>query len=169
MKRICCFVFINIVEDHIKSLKLGGTVLYDADHVGPRSDWQENYRRVGVNISGLTVEAIGGTGRDKGKNIFAMVLLAKIFDLDIPKLIRLIEERFGGKDASLVQNAVTCFNAGYSHSLENLLRTYQFYASDKKDRHQVVMNGNEALAYGLIASGVRFGAGYPITCSGANC
>src|SRR5437762_4521356 len=25
------------------------------------------------------------------------------------------------------------------------------------------MNGNEALAYGLIASGVRFGAGYPIT------
>jgi len=26
-----------------------------------------------------------------------------------------------------------------------------------------VMNGNEALAYGLIAAGVRFGAGYPIT------
>ena len=26
-----------------------------------------------------------------------------------------------------------------------------------------MMNGNEALAYGLIAAGVRFGAGYPIT------
>jgi 2-oxoglutarate ferredoxin oxidoreductase subunit alpha len=25
------------------------------------------------------------------------------------------------------------------------------------------MNGNEAIAYGLIAAGVRFGAGYPIT------
>ena len=25
------------------------------------------------------------------------------------------------------------------------------------------MNGNEALGYGLIAAGVRFGAGYPIT------
>src|SRR5260221_6016078 len=25
------------------------------------------------------------------------------------------------------------------------------------------MSGNEALAYGLIAGGVRFGAGYPIT------
>ena len=34
----------------------------------------------------------------------------------------------------------------------------------RKDRgHQVVMNGNEALAYGLIAAGVRFGAAYPIT------
>src|SRR5882757_5395265 len=29
-------------EDHIKSLKLGGIVLYDADHVEPRSDWQES-------------------------------------------------------------------------------------------------------------------------------
>jgi 2-oxoglutarate ferredoxin oxidoreductase subunit alpha len=58
---------------------------------------------------------------------------------------------------------MTCFNAGYNHSLENLLKTYQFYTPDKKDRHQVVMNGNEALGFGLIAAGVRFGAGYPIT------
>ena len=159
---LLCF-YQHSYEDHIKSLKLGGIVLYDADHVEPRADWQESYRHVGVNISSLTVEAIGGTGRDKGKNIFAMGLLAKIFDLDVPKLIKLIEERFGGKDPSLVQNAVTCFNAGYNHSLENLLKTYQFYAPEKRDRHQVVMNGNEALAFGLIAAGVRFGAGYPIT------
>jgi 2-oxoglutarate ferredoxin oxidoreductase subunit alpha len=159
---LLCF-YQHSYEDHIKSLKLGGIVLYDADHVEPRADWQESYRHVGVNISSLTVEAVGGTGRDKGKNIFAMGLLAKIFDLDVPKLIKLIEERFGGKDPSLVKNAVTCFNAGYNHSLENLLKTYQFYVPDKKDRHQVVMNGNEALAYGLIAAGVRFGAGYPIT------
>ena len=159
---LLCF-YQHSYEDHIKSLKLGGIVLYDADHVEPRADWQESYRHVGVNISSLTVEAVGGTGRDKGKNIFAMGLLAKIFDLNVPKLTKLIEERFGGKDPTVVQNAMTCFNAGYNHSLENLLKTYQFYTPDKKDRHQVVMNGNEALAYGLIAAGVRFGAGYPIT------
>src|ERR1700677_3885317 len=159
---LLCF-YQHSYEDHIKSLKLGGIVLYDADHVQPKPEWEESYRHVGVNISGLTVEAVGGTGRDKGKNIFALGLLAKIFDLNVPKLTKLIEERFGGKDPAVVQNALTCFNAGYSHSLENLLKTYQFYAPEKKDRHQVVMNGNEALAYGLIAAGVRFGAGYPIT------
>jgi 2-oxoglutarate/2-oxoacid ferredoxin oxidoreductase subunit alpha len=159
---LLCF-YQHSYEDHIKSLKLGGIVLYDADHVQPRSDWEESYRHVGVNISSLTVEAVGGTGRDKGKNIFAMGLLAKIFDLNVPKLTKLIEERFGGKDPTVVANALTCFNGGYNHSLENLLKTYQFYAPDKKDRHQVVMNGNEALAFGLIAAGVRFGAGYPIT------
>ena len=159
---LLCF-YQHSYEDHIKSLKLGGIVLYDADHVQPKPEWEESYRHVGVNISGLTVEAVGGTGRDKGKNIFALGLLAKIFDLNVPKLTKLIEERFGGKDPTVVQNALTCFNGGYNHSLENLLKTYQFYTPDKKDRHQVVMNGNEALALGLIAGGVRFGAGYPIT------
>ncbi len=159
---LLCF-YQHSYEDHINSLKLGGIVLYDADHVTPKPEWQELYRHVGVHISSLTVEAVGGTGRDKGKNIFALGLLAKIYDLNIPKLTRLIEERFGGKDPTVVQNALTCFNAGYNHSLENLLKTYQFTPGDKKDRHQVVMNGNEALAYGLIAAGVRFGAGYPIT------
>ncbi len=155
---LLCF-YQHSYEDHVSSLKLGGIVLYDADHVTPKPEWQELYRHVGVNISSLTVEAVGGTGRDKGKNIFAMGLLAKIFDLNVPKLTKLIEERFGGKDPTIVQNALTCFNAGYNHSLENLLKTYQFYDADKKGRHQVVMNGNEALAYGLIAAGIRFGAG----------
>jgi 2-oxoglutarate ferredoxin oxidoreductase subunit alpha len=159
---LLCF-YQHSYEDHIKSVKLGGIVLYDADHVQPKLEWQESYRHVGVNISSLTVEAVGGTGRDKGKNIFSMGLLAKIFDLNVPKLTKLIEERFGGKDPSIVQNALVCFNAGYNHSLENLLKTYQFLAPEKKDRHQVVMNGNEALGFGLIAAGVRFGAGYPIT------
>src|SRR5579863_7182131 len=76
---LLCF-YQHSYEDHIKSLKLGGIVLYDADHVEPKPEWEESYRHVGVNISSLTVEAVGGTSRDKRKNIFAMGLLAKIFD-----------------------------------------------------------------------------------------
>jgi 2-oxoglutarate ferredoxin oxidoreductase subunit alpha len=159
---LLCF-YQHSYEDHIKSLKLGGIVLYDADHVTPKPEWQDNYRHVGVNISGLTVEAIGGTGRDKGKNLYSLGLLAKIYDLDVVKLKRLFTERFGGKDVVVLNNANACFDAGYNHSLENLLKSYQFYAGTDKGGHQVVMNGNEALAYGLIAAGVRFGAGYPIT------
>ena len=150
-------------EEHLRSLKLGGIVLYDSDHVTPKPEWLDNYRHVGVAISSKTVEAIGGTGRDKGKNIFALGLLARIYDLDVPKLKKLIEERFGGKDTSILTNAVTCFEAGYSHQLQDVLKTFQLQHAELKGHQQVVMNGNEALAYGLIAAGVRFGAGYPIT------
>jgi len=62
-----------------------------------------------------------------------------------------------------VNNALAAFHAGYSHSLGGIIETFQFVEAQKKSGHQVVMNGNEALTYGLIAAGVRFGAGYPIT------
>ncbi len=150
-------------EDHIGSLKQGGIVLYDADHVEPKPEWQKEYHHVGIPISSLTVEAIGGTAKDKGKNIYALGLIARMFDLNLPKLEKLIGERFGGKNPSVLNNALAAFHAGYSHSLGNLLETFRFREPANKGGHQVVMNGNEALGFGLIAGGVRFGAGYPIT------
>ena len=150
-------------EDHINSLKKGGIVLYDSDHVEPKPEWQTIYRHVGVPISSLVVEAIGGTAKDKGKNIYALGLVAKMFDLNVPKLEKLIGERFTGKDPSILNNALAAFHAGYSHSLGNLLETFQFVEGEHKGGVQVVMNGNEAMGYGLLAAGIRFGAGYPIT------
>jgi 2-oxoglutarate/2-oxoacid ferredoxin oxidoreductase subunit alpha len=150
-------------EEHIGSLKKGGVLLYDSDHVEPKAEWQPQYHHVGIPISSLTVEAIGGTAKDKGKNIFALGLVARIFDLDVAKLEALIGERFGGKDVSVLNNALAAFQAGYNHSLGDVLQTFEFVESQGKDSNQVVMNGNEAIAYGLIAAGVRFGAAYPIT------
>jgi 2-oxoglutarate/2-oxoacid ferredoxin oxidoreductase subunit alpha len=150
-------------ENHIGSVKKHGIVLYDSDHVEPKPEWKDSYYHVGIPISGLTVEAIGGTAKDKGKNIYALGLIARMFDLNVPKLEKLIHERFAGKDESIVKNALAAFHAGYSYSMGNLIDTFHFVESQRKDRNQVVMNGNEALAYGLIAAGVRFGAGYPIT------
>src|SRR6266403_2153396 len=150
-------------EEHISSLKKGGIVLYDSDHVEPKQEWQKDYHHVGIPISSLTVEAIGGTAKDKGKNIFALGLVAKMFDLNVPKLEKLIGERFTGKDPSILNNALAAFHAGYGNSLGSVIETFKFVESQKKSGHQVVMNGNEALGYGLIAAGVRFGAGYPIT------
>jgi 2-oxoglutarate/2-oxoacid ferredoxin oxidoreductase subunit alpha len=150
-------------DEHISSLKKGGIVLYDSDHVEPKQDREGEFHHIGIPISGLTVEAIGGTAKDKGKNIFALGLIAKMFDLNVPKLEKLIGERFTGKDQSILTNALNAFHAGYAHSLGKIIETFQFVESQKKAGHQVVMNGNEALGYGLIAAGVRFGAGYPIT------
>src|SRR3954466_14964437 len=93
-------------EDHINSVKPGGIVLYDSDHVEPKPEWKGNYHHLGIPISSLTVEAIGGTAKDKGKNIFALGLVAKMFDLELPKLEKLVGERFGGKDPSILNNAL---------------------------------------------------------------
>lgn len=150
-------------RDHIHSLKRGGIALYDSDHVTPNPEWERDYHHIGVPISSRTVEVIGGAGRDKGKNVFALGLIARMFHLDVPKLEQLINERFAGKDASVVQNALSAFHAGYSFQLDNVVELFRFPDSQRRAGQQVVTTGNEALAYGLLAAGVRFGAGYPIT------
>jgi 2-oxoglutarate ferredoxin oxidoreductase subunit alpha len=151
-------------ENHVDFLREGGVLLYDSDQVQPNRE-DKRFVYVGVPITGLTVEALGGTAKDKGKNIFVLGLLASIFHLNTEKLKGLIRERFGGKDESIVSTALIAFQAGYAYPVRNLLSTlYEFEPSPRtSDRAQVTMDGNQALAYGLIAGGVRYGAGYPIT------
>ena len=157
-------------DAHINSLRPGGVLVYDTDHVKPNPD-DNRFTHVAIPITSATVEAVGGTSKDKGKNIFVLGLIARIFDLDVEKLTNLIKERFGGKNEDVVRNAMLAFDAGYAWPQNNLRDLfYRFEAVDRmgavvvpSTRPQVTMDGNMALAYGLIAAGVRHGAGYPIT------
>ena len=139
-------------------------LLYDSDNVQPNLD-DKRFVYVGIPITGLTVEALGGRRRTRGKNVFILGLLAKIFDLDVEKLKGLLKEKFGGKNESILNTAMMAFHAGYAYPVGNVLATrYQFEVRRKDGSPaQVTMDGNQALAYGLIAGGVRYGAAYPIT------
>ncbi len=155
-------------DAHISSLRPGGVLVYDSDHVKP-AEGDNRFTNVAIPITTATVEAVGGTSKDKGKNIFVLGLIARIFDLDVAKLAVLIKERFGGKDESIVRNSMLAFDAGYAWPQNNLRDLFfRFEAADRAApaagaRPQITTDGNTALAYGLIAAGVRHGAGYPIT------
>jgi 2-oxoglutarate ferredoxin oxidoreductase subunit alpha len=115
-------------------------------------------------MTSATVEAVGGSTKEKGKNIYVLGLLTRMFDLDVAKLTQLIKERFGGKNEDIVRNALLAFDAGYAYPAENLrYRLEKAAAPAAGARPQVTTDGNTALAYGLIAAGVRHGAAYPIT------
>ena len=150
-------------QGHIGNLREGGIVVYDSDHVDPNDEWLVKYRHIGIAISSLTVEAIGGTTRDKGKNIFALGLIGRMFNLNLEKLEGLINERFAAKGESVVKPAMDAFQAGYRYHSDDISNLFEFSISGVDRTNQVVMSGNEALGYGLIAAGVRFGAAYPIT------
>jgi 2-oxoglutarate/2-oxoacid ferredoxin oxidoreductase subunit alpha len=151
-------------QDHLGFLREGGVLLYDSDNVEPNLD-DKRFVYVGVPITGLTVEALGGTAKDKGKNIFVLGLISRIFNLDVEKLKKLISEKFAGKNESVVNTALMAFQAGYAYPVGNVLtKHYRFeHIPRASGRAQITMDGNQALAYGLIAGGVRYGAGYPIT------
>lgn len=153
-------------ENHRASLRPGGVLLYDSDHVVPNPDDRE-VTAVGVPMTSATVEAVGGSSKEKGKNIYVMGLLARMFDLDVPKLTQLIKERFAGKNEDIVRNALLAFDAGYAYPAEGL-RNCLYRLEKSADvapggLPQVTGDGNSVLTYGLLAAGVRYGAGYPIT------
>ena len=152
-------------ESHRPALRPGGVLLYDSDHVQPNPEDRE-ITAVGVPFTTATVEAVGGSAKEKGKNIYVLGVLARMFDLNVPKLSQLIKERFGGKNEDIVRNALLAFDAGYAFPSENLqqcLYRLEQPAPLPGARPQITTDGNSALTYGLIAAGVRYGAAYPIT------
>ncbi len=150
-------------DSHIGFLKEGGVLLYDSDHVTP-DESDRRFVNVGVPIAALTVEALGGSSREKGKNLFALGLLTRIFKLDVEKLRRIFAERFGKKAEDVLRNVNLAFDAGFSYPIDNVLHRYfSFHSSEESGTPQVTMDGNTAITLGLITGGVRHGAGYPIT------
>ncbi|MSU70022.1 MAG: 2-oxoacid:acceptor oxidoreductase subunit alpha [Opitutaceae bacterium] len=151
-------------ESHVNSLRSGGVLIYDVDHVIPNPD-DKRITAIGVPISSGTIESVGGNAKEKGKNIYVLGLLARIFNLDVVKLGGLVKERFGGRSEDIVRNAMLAFDAGYAWPVDHIRDCfYRFDAVQRPAGHtQVTMDGNMALTFGLLAAGVRYGAGYPIT------
>ena len=153
-------------EAHRAQLRDGGVLLYDSDHVKP-DETDKRVRHVGVPITTATVEAVGGNAKDKGKNIFVLGLLARLFHLNVDRLKGIMKERFGKKSEDILRNALQTFDAGYAHDLGDEVRANFAFGPARADtadgRPIVTMDGNQAIVLGLITAGVRFGAAYPIT------
>ena len=152
-------------ENHIESLRDGGVMIYDDAHVDPDLDKLRERRitPVAVPMTSLTVETVGGTGKQKGKNIFLLGLLTRVYRLDYDKVKALVKEQFRSKDESVVRNNLLALEAGYAYQIGDIGSFFHFEIPTGSDVVNVTMTGNQALAFGAIAGGIRFGAGYPIT------
>ncbi|MDF2376465.1 MAG: 2-oxoacid:acceptor oxidoreductase subunit alpha [Verrucomicrobiales bacterium] len=150
-------------NNHIDSLKAGGICIYDSDHVEELQDI-DGVRHVGIPITSTTVEAIGGSARDRGKNIFVLGLVTQLFSLNKEKLTSLIEKQLGRKGEGVLRNAMLAFDSGYAYPIGDLLgEGFDLQEGEQGKGDKVTTDGNTALTLGLLAGGVRYGAGYPIT------
>ncbi len=151
-------------ENHISSLKKGGVCIYDSDHVDEPDLENKDIVHVGIPITSTTVEAIGGSARDRGKNIFVLGLVAQLFQLKKEKLVSLVERQFGRKGEGVLRNAMVAFDAGFAYPIGDVLNmAFNLKSGEATGEEKVTMDGNTAMTLGLLAGGVRFGAGYPIT------
>lgn len=98
----------------------------------------------------------------KGKNMFALGLLASIYRRDLTRIEEQIAYAFRKKSEDVFQRNVALMRLGYEWA-ESHLGFQIEVATSTSDQALVVMNGNEALAMGALASGMELCAMYPIT------
>jgi 2-oxoglutarate ferredoxin oxidoreductase subunit alpha len=98
----------------------------------------------------------------RGKNMFALGILCSIYSLDLQVAREQIALTFGKKASAVVKTNVMLFDAGCAWAESNLEFKYKIPAV-KQTEPQMVVNGNTALALGVLASGMEICAMYPIT------
>ncbi len=120
----------------------------------------KNYRFIQVPIEEETLKVVDNP--QHGKNMFALGLLAEIYQRDLSIIEKQIANIFRKKPAKVTELNIQLVKNGMAWARENL--DFQFdietLASEEK---RVVMNGNQAAALGAVAAGMEMCAMYPIT------
>ncbi len=99
---------------------------------------------------------------EKGKNMFALGMLCSIYSLDPALAHEQIELAFRKKSRKVVDSNISLLDGGYDWAEKNLDFKYQIPV-ERPSEAQIVVNGNTALALGVLASGMEICAMYPIT------
>ncbi|MFC1690354.1 2-oxoacid:acceptor oxidoreductase subunit alpha, partial [Pseudomonadota bacterium] len=120
----------------------------------------KNYRMILVPFEEEALKIVDNPSH--GKNMFALGMLAEIYQRDVSIIEKQIAHIFRFKPAKVTEKNIELVKSGVAWARENL--DFQFrIKSIPFDEERIVMNGNQAAALGAIAAGMEMCAMYPIT------
>jgi 2-oxoglutarate ferredoxin oxidoreductase subunit alpha len=184
-----CLVAMNpaALMKNLKDLRQGGTLIVNTDtfdernldkagyEANPLEDGSlEGYRVIKAPMDELTKEAVkdtGVTGRNvlRSKNFFALGLMAWLFHRPTDPTIEWVEKKFAKMPEVAAANKAS-FQAGYTFGVatEATKTTFEVKPATLPEGTYTNINGNTALAWGLIAASKKanlplFYGTYPIT------
>ncbi len=98
----------------------------------------------------------------KGKNMWVLGVLCAIYTLNDTAVRESIARKFAKKGEAVARKNLDLFSDGYAWAVDNI--EYRFHVpAGKTDQQMVVMNGNQAIALGIMAAGIEVCSMYPIT------
>lgn len=147
-------------EKHYDLISDGGAFIYNTDAVTVEED--NRIRLIGVPMDALAKEI--GVGARAGRNIIMIGALVAIFDMDCAHAEAVIHRRLG-KRKDLLETNLESLRKGYRWAQENLpsSKNLALPKLTKRGGDRLILTGNQAIAIGALAGGLRFYAGYPIT------
>lgn len=98
----------------------------------------------------------------RGKNMWVLGMLCHIYHRNLEKAKDQVRQTFRKKTQEVIDSNLALLEAGHGWAAANLELRYEVPAVET-DQDLVVMNGNEALSFGIQAAGIELCSMYPIT------
>jgi 2-oxoglutarate ferredoxin oxidoreductase subunit alpha len=129
---------------------------------------------VAAPVTSLVKEGLAEFGLDnktatRCKNMFALGLVCWLFERPLEEAVHLLENKFAKKPL-LVSANIKALTDGYNYgnNIQASVSTYRIESKQAEPGYYTDVNGNKALAYGLIAAAEKAGVklflgSYPIT------
>ncbi len=149
------------VDEHLDELVPGSGVIYDE---GSDLDVEKlESRDINAYPVPITSIATEEGGAKVMANTAAIGAISGLTGFDISYLNEIIEENFGVKGGNVVENNMNVAKAGKEY-VESKGYEFDYEISAREDQpERMVINGNEAIAFGAAVGGCNFVSAYPMT------
>jgi 2-oxoglutarate ferredoxin oxidoreductase subunit alpha len=159
-EKVDCLVALNQValDENLPALKEQGVLLCEAECDVPEAGLSATVYK--VPFERIAVREIGSR---ISKNIVVLGVLAELLGIPKPRIEEFLAEKFAKKSEAILDHNMQALEKGICFARENFTKREGFgFPRGKPERH-LLMTGNEAIALGSAAAGVKCFFGYPIT------
>ena len=146
----------DTMDRHVGHLGPGSRVLYNGDKIQP-GEVSDDAILCPMPVAELTE----GSKNRLIQNTVSLGVMMSLMGVDFSVLQETLELLFGRKGPAVVEENVTMARAGYDHGAAN----FEPYPTPLPmgDKPLALWTGNQALAMGGAAAGVKFYAAYPMS------
>ncbi len=146
----------DTADRHLTLLTSGGACLFNADTIHPGTPAD------GVQLCPLPVSKLADISRNKvAQNTLAIGAALSMMGIGFNSLESVLEEQFRKKERAVIDENIALARAGYDYATQNLKPFDR--ALPLTDARYAVLSGNEAMAMGAAAAGLKFYCAYPMS------
>ncbi|MED4401451.1 2-oxoacid:acceptor oxidoreductase subunit alpha [Metabacillus fastidiosus] len=147
------------IDVNFHEIRKGGIVLADAKFK-PVIEEEKGVTLYSVPFTEIAAEL----GTSLMKNMVAIGATAAVLHLEPDLFHEVVQETYGRKGAKMVEKNMQAIKKGAEYLTEELqYKRTDLYLDEADGKKRMFMIGNDAIALGALAGGVRFMAAYPIT------
>ena len=146
----------DTMDRHLELMGPGTQVIYNSDSIEP------GQARDGAQLCPMPIAELTNNSRNKlYQNTVALGVIMNLLGLDFSVLQDSITRQFLRRGQDVVDENVGVARAGYEHALANFAA--RDVSAPEGPKPLAVWTGNDALAMGGAAAGVKFYAAYPMS------